>query len=107
MSTLADTLRDARALIDTPEKWTQRTIARDADGRTVPAVSSEAVCFCAEGALVRASNDSGWTTLARVMLRAVLPDDLPVHVWNDARERTHADVLAAFDRAIEAAKATP
>ncbi len=24
-----------------------------------------------------------------------------IHSWNDASERTHAEVLAAFDRAIE------
>lgn len=28
---------------------------------------------------------------------------LPILEWNDAPERTHAEVLAAFDKAIEAA----
>lgn len=31
---------------------------------------------------------------------------VPIGRWNDAPERTHAEVLAAFDRAIELAEAT-
>jgi hypothetical protein len=36
-------------------------------------------------------------------LFGVIVDDTNVPAWNDAPSRTHAEVLAAFDRAIEAA----
>lgn len=35
---------------------------------------------------------------------AGLSDKMNIPRWNDAPERTHAEVLAAFDKAIEASK---
>jgi hypothetical protein len=34
-----------------------------------------------------------------------IPGPFPITTWNDAPERTHAEVLAAFDKAIALAKA--
>lgn len=50
---LAADLRAAKALIDTPEKWTQRVYARDSMGFTCESENSAAVCFCSLGALFR------------------------------------------------------
>jgi hypothetical protein len=109
MSTLADKLREARALIDTPEKWTQGANARDAAGRKVPAYSSRARCFCMTGAVIRVMAggfDAAVPVLGALRKGANGLEGGSPHLWNDAPERTHAEVLAAFDRAIEAAQAT-
>ena len=94
---VADTLRRARAMIDAPEKWCKG--AFDAGGRfcmlgavirSKPrfedfAEGIEFVGKC-DAALRRASG--GWSTMS----------------WNDDADTTHADVMSAFDRAIELAE---
>lgn len=49
-----DDLRAVRALIDTPEKWTQAAAARDASGTVVAACDPRACQWCLVGATVRA-----------------------------------------------------
>lgn len=110
---LADDLRAAKALIDTPEKW----------GRGVGAYKGTAdQPLCAFGACLTASNLSGvaaaegrtrmalqralvgkWAALQREWLDAgslacAVPD------FNDDPATTHADVMSLFDRAIAAAE---
>lgn len=110
MSTLADKLREARAFIDTPEKWTQGANARDAVGLPVPVSARGAVCFCSAGAVIRAVPSVDFSSAASQLVEAAGIVSFTVEhgltVWNDDPERTHAEVLAAFDRAIEAAQAT-
>lgn len=104
-NTTADVLRRARALIDTPEKWT----------REGPFGTSR---HCTGTALMRAAGlFNGWDER--------LQDEQAAHVfikankiyscgcvrgaiacWNDVQERTHADILAAFDKAIALAEAS-
>ena len=100
-----DILRSARALIDTPEKWTRGTNARNASGRSVPFDSPSAVCFCAYGAVLRASG--GEIVLACQRLWEALPAGWPdiFPLYNDYPDTTYADVLALFDRAIAAEEA--
>jgi hypothetical protein len=102
-TTPADILRAARALIDAPEKWTQDAYRRDAEGNKCKPAA--AVCWCAEGAILAASDDSvlmmnRWR--AEDLLTAAAPG--AIAIFNDAPGRTHAEVLAAFDRAIELAE---
>ena len=40
-------------LLDSPEKWTKRAFAKDADGRHVNEQSDRAVCWCLAGAVWR------------------------------------------------------
>lgn len=93
MSQLRDDLIAARALIDTPEKWTKGSYERDG-------------CYCVAGALRIAIfgglDDNGpyWDRY-RTAKRSLHPSD--VILFNDASETTHADMMALFDRAIEAA----
>lgn len=104
-----DDLIAARALIDTPEKWGkgmpsyERSYTADPDGP-----------ICAVGACnvqsFRARTD-GETYNARLYILLVdtlhdaLPDgQLSIPGFNDADATTHADIMALFDRAIEAAK---
>ena len=84
-------------------RWTKGFAARDAAGDPTQCEKPDAACFCIVGAFwresaklndIRASNAfavrlgfGDWETLAE---------------WNDAPERTHAEVLARLDAAIEA-----
>ena len=93
-TTVADVLRRARALIDSPEKW-WRPSWENAPGN--PACVANAICH-ANGELL-------FVEAHNVMCRALGLDRVPeIWHWNDAPERTHAEVLAAFDKAIELAE---
>jgi hypothetical protein len=99
----SEILRAARAKIATPERWTKGQFARDATGYWVSYDNSDAVGWCAEGAVYA------------VLLGHVKADDLFVFLdrasggntpfFNDAPSTTHADVMAMFDRAIALAEA--
>jgi len=101
-----DLLREARALISDPDKWTQGTLARNAYGSEVAHYSPDACKWCAVGAISRvaASNNASYETemsaySALVQASRILFDSDAVGEVNDTH--THADVLALFDRAIE------
>jgi hypothetical protein len=89
MSAAVETLKAARAVIDIPERWTQGVMrvedARCASGALI-AVGAELISGEAYGFLRRATG-------ARRICH-----------WNDEKGRTHAEVMAAFDRAIELAE---
>jgi hypothetical protein len=104
VSTVAEKLREARALI--AKGWTQGEFARTKTGRKTPPKSPSATCFCASGAVIRATGAAGvaeglFSQEFRVLRQAVRGN---VVIWNDAPERTQAEVLQAFDRAIELAE---
>ena len=114
----------ARRLIDTPEKWTTDAIARRRDFSPVSPNDLDAVCFCSDGALIRATlgtskRENGslrWRDQdyagAVALLNAAVPDRWMNAQWgeiafikfNDDPATTHADVMALFDRAIETAR---
>lgn len=97
--TPTDILKLARSLLTPPSAWTKDWEARDFSRRTTSALDPEAVCWCAAGAIWRAgakAEDPSWE--AEKLLREVVGDSIPE--WNDAAERTHPQVLAAFDTAI-------
>lgn len=109
-SKLVATLVAARALIETPAQWLQGTYAQTAAGLYVSSFSQNAVCFCSVGAAKAASGiDDGFTYLdvtaaLRKALRTIGWTD-GVIAYNDDDSRTHAEVLAVWDKAIEIAKA--
>lgn len=99
-------LKAARALIDTPEKWLKGTLYGDNDGAMVRV--GWATCFCMDGAIDRACSDGLGIdhNRATAAVEALgLGGSMEVWKWNDAPERTHAEVMAAFDKAIEKAEA--
>jgi hypothetical protein len=98
MNTL-DVLVKARELVSAPERWTQRSFARSSLGNTVKATSRHAVCWCTFGALQVFG--AGVESRAYRMLRSEVGGFLGK--FNDTH--THAEVLAAFDAAIEAERA--
>lgn len=100
--TVAETLRRAKALIDAPEKWTKGEFARNAKGR--PCLPREAACFCTVGALVVACGPGQTSAFEKLRAHFTRLVGGSIGTWNDAPERTHAEVMAAFDRAIEIAE---
>lgn len=88
-----DVLREARELIDTPEKWIQGLF--HGLGR-----------YCVLGAVYEGARRAGAERLTHPAVDALgyaifgRPVDYSISAWNDALERTHADVLAAIDTAI-------
>jgi hypothetical protein len=80
--------------------------ARFADGSQSVAWHPLAVCWCLDGArerlvtspVARLSSDLAIGLMGRVGAGGTADS---IVVWNDMPGRTHADVLALFDRAIE------
>ena len=98
----------ARAKIEAPERWTQGAYAKTAKRNKANPRSPRATCWCILGAVAAVTGDnpnrpdraisSGLAAAARVDAYNEC-----VIEWNDTPGRTHAEVLAAFDRAIAAA----
>mgnify|MGYP001604621475 CR=1 FL=1 len=86
--TTAGILRDAKALIDTPAKWTKGVYTDDKGRR------------CALGALQSVTASEAGRRRAGRELERALPAWGSVTHYND--HHSHADVMALFDRAIEA-----
>lgn len=95
--TTKEILIAARKLIEKPEHWTQRAFATNEIGNpTIPGART-AASWCAEGAVRRVGGDCLATYVVRDLERACGWQG--VLTFNDSH--THAEVLAAFDRAIE------
>ena len=101
MTAPAVILRAARGYIAEPERWTKGRLAR------YPA--PDRVARCAIGAVFAAActHEGGFGSAAHEAADALLGvvGGTCISTWNDAPERTHAEVLEAFDRAIAAAEA--
>ncbi len=93
---IKDDLIAAKALIDAPEKWTKGHYEMRG-------------CFCAVGALLKVTGlepDDDPTDSEKALIEA-LPalsrdTEFVITSFNDAKATTHADIMALFDRAIEA-----
>lgn len=100
-----DILRAARAKISDPQNWTREESARDDAGYPVEPLSHDAVCWCARGAISAAAKSGDEFQASNVLRRAIREQapDGRITDFNDKHD--HAEVLAAFDRAIQLAEA--
>jgi hypothetical protein len=102
-------LTAVRALI--AAGWCQHASARDAAGRRVPYHAADARAWSLHGAMFRADLDvfhgqaHGWEEARRALAAAGCEPGTVL--WNDAPDRTQADVLALLDRALGATAAEP
>jgi hypothetical protein len=84
--------------------WTQGHFAKNALGEPCPFEAEEATCFCAAGAIWRASGSFEEATspgqAALEALTELVPNGAVAH-WNDAEERTKDEVIATFDHIIK------
>jgi len=86
-------LREARKLISVPERWCQHK-GHDGEGRCSVLAMHDA-----------AGNMDGFNVVRGIFRTAsAIGPDIPISNWNDAPERTHPEVLAAFDAAIALAE---
>ena len=108
----------ARATIAQPENWTQGAAARNANGYSMFADNPYAVQWCSTGVLDKVNPvDKTGRKFPAGQLNLTLGNHIngfyeqqlgedyeDVCGWNDDPARTHAEVLAAFDSAIDTLK---
>lgn len=90
----------ARKKIERPECWTKGQLARDMYGEQVPMSDVAACCWCGYGAIWSEARE--WSRAlpeAEEALDMACGSHFPT--WQDAPERTHAEVMKVFDIAIE------
>lgn len=110
MATVSEILSAAADLIET-RGWTQGAAARDPKGAAVDGQDPDACCWCAIGAINRATParsfeefQAAMTTVERVL---ELPSErdtwglYPLASWNDDPSRTQAEVVQALRQASE------
>lgn len=95
-------LKSARGILEDPKKWAKEDYAFDRHGRSVGAGDSTATCFCAVGAIRRASLDAGFGSNASLTAQDYLRLAMSGNIIraNDADDTKHIEVLMAFDFAI-------
>lgn len=102
MSEVAGILKRARALISDPADWSRTHYAWGVRiGGRGPVVRIER---CAMGAIMAAAK-GWWLDAARVFSDATGIKNIVL--WGSDDNTTHADVLAAFDRAVAFAAPAP
>ncbi len=101
MSALRENLEAVRALI--AKGWTRDISARDKNGTPVHSRDARAVCWCLHAAVIAAVQDRTEASQAFLALDHLTGGPLSTVDYNDAVDRTQAEVLALIDRAIEAA----
>src|SRR5690349_5736981 len=104
MSAVADVLRAARERV--ARGWCQGVDARDRSRRSVDPWSKSACRWCMMGSLHAEDRPSGYENSALQLLKLAIGEGF-VTCWNDAKGRTQAEVIAAFDKAIALAESSP
>jgi hypothetical protein len=100
---ISEILIAAKALIDTPDKWTVNALARDINDREVGAKSIAACKFCSAGAIDRILG-SNW--LFNVKVYRILGAQMHGYTANFNDTHNHAEVMLAWDKAIAQALKT-
>ena len=104
---VSDVLKKAKALIDSPKKWTQKVYARDTKDMPVPWGSSAACKFCALGAVNRVvfllySHSLVFAALECLQEASNTLTGKSVAHINDTTD--HATVMSIYDKAIQRAE---
>src|SRR5947209_10888599 len=94
-------LSRARDLVSDERRWCKRAFAFTWLDIPVTVGSRYAMRFCALGAIIRAGRDLRLPVDAATKALE-WQTGRPVIDWNDDKSRTHTEVVAAFDAAIDA-----
>ncbi len=101
----SDILSRAADRLEQPGAWTQNAFARTSDDKRVFPYSSNAVCWCARGVVAKELQHSDeWETPHAYDYLRRAAGALSIATWNDAPERTQAEVVAALRKAAEMAR---
>lgn len=91
---LAEVFERAADLIEPEGAWCQNYFAKDAFGTDVSSTDERGVCWCVEGAIIHvAGRDNAECALGTL---SVFLQTGAILVWNDATERTQAEVVATL-----------
>ncbi|ANC85440.1 hypothetical protein [Sphingomonas sp. NIC1] len=105
---VADVLERAADLIEPEGAWIQGAYGQDDDGEptvSIYALSSSSECHCVLGALAHVVGEDRMYEFADALVPVIgVRDYLGVAPWNDASERTQAEVVAALRSAATAAR---
>lgn len=100
-----EVLINARELIKDEDSWIQCSFVLDEKGEDVDPIEDvffeSGVCFCADGAILRAAKDFKLYRITLDILRR-FTNGYGVILFNDMH--THQEVLNAFDQAIGSLK---
>lgn len=83
-------------LLRDPERWNKGAAARDQNGKPCSYDNPSASSWCVLGALMMLYGPRGW---ASRLVKTEILVGCWVPKWQDAPERTHAEVLAALKKA--------
>jgi hypothetical protein len=106
----SEALRAARELLSDPKRWTKGELARTDEGLPTNVIYDDAVCFCAEGAILRATKEDSFSSFRmnlsektlNFVRKAIGKDE--IYEWNDRSKCKHSDIMAGFTRAIALAE---
>jgi len=84
-------------LFSRPGRWTQKTCARDRQGKPVPVFSQEARSFDIEGAIRRAAGKDDRGAYARFVKPIKAQIDKHPFDWNDQSGRTQKEVCRMLE----------
>lgn len=101
--TTRELLIATRALIERPGSWTKNSVARKPGGSKTTATDPNAVKWCAFGALRKVFSGPDKPTWGEAYIFLCDAAGIDLVAFNDAGVRTHSEVIAVFDRAIERA----
>jgi hypothetical protein len=103
--TLKD-LKALRKLLGSAKRWCRNNWATDRKGLSVESRSETAVAWCLLGGARKVTDDSfAFSDLVVALEKQVPPRWLRnVAMFNDARHRTHKQILALIDKAVDAEK---
>jgi len=105
--TVADILTAAADLIDKPGAWTQHVFAKSSPDATdhLSGYDPKAVCWCALGAMEAAAGEELSCMAIFGQAETFLVAEVGnVPSWNDAPNRTQAEVVAALRAAADKAR---
>jgi len=103
--TTVEILKAAKQVISKPEAWCQGDEARTETDEVVTPDNSLAVKFCMLGSTFKIADSDAGRSARRFLYRTMGDSEVDLVDWNDAPERTHAEVMAKFDEAIALAEA--
>jgi hypothetical protein len=99
--TVLEVLEGALEILRDQKRWTKGNDAIDRYGNRCSI--SGGICFCAFGAIVRASGHDFFYGYAAIALANAI-NVRTITDWNDAPERTHAEIIQGFEKAIAVEK---
>lgn len=87
-------------LLADPSSWTKHNFAKDAEGRCVPSLSPDAVCWCLMGAAYRCYSDydSGDCSRTLDVLHKLASVVGSITQYNDAPHRQHSEIIDLLRR---------